>query len=1133
MDRFFRWKSHNKAQEDGLDNVSSATLRPFNSDINTPRIDSYRFSMANLEDSQDVDLDAILGELCALERRCDGDIASTPAPDSQRQGRPNSARITPGDNTDIGKNEGAMRTDSPDNDSAFSDTVSMLSSESSASSSGSGHKPPQTAMHTGPQQQSHQLMDAASRVKAEKIRLALEKMREASVQKLFIKAFTLDGSGKSLLVDEGMSVAHVCRLLADKNHVPMDPKWTVVEHLPDLFMERVYEDHELLVENLLLWTRDSKNKLLFVERPEKTQLFLTPERFLLGLSDRSCGEYDDHSRNILLEEFFSSSNVGVPEVEGPLYLKSDSKKGWKRYHFILRASGLYYWPKEKARTARDLVCLATFDVNQIYYGIGWKKKYKAPTDFCFAVKHPRLQQPKSTKYIKFLCAEDNASLERWMVGIRVAKYGRQLMENYRTLVDELAQEDLDMLAHARSCSVSSIAPPTQNQTQYNTSNDNARQFTENSRHNAEVANARQYEGQRQSYNSEQRQSYNNDGRLSRASSSSSSGCLSDGAPSSCEVAFECGEFPTGTIKRKPSMNPKLPLTSITRQLKEVGETVRDEPDSCPSPTSSGSGTLTRRHSRRRSGTDSDGSGTLKRHHRSGNATPVSPVPPGTPVRERASPMGYNRSDNQESKTPTSPIPSCMMDSITSLPPPPSPSRVTEEAESDNEPLPPPPPEMFRSNLSLDSLPPPPAPGELPVCNTPELTGSSLSLASLPPPPSPLVGETGTIRRARPKQSASSSSSSITPEGTPTHASSRPSSNNQQQMYSNPSSGNPTMQNSQSYASQNPQNAVHASNAANSVSSPHSSYPGSSASTPTYAPTSPNFASPPPFVPPPAYGSQQQHGNGSSLTRQNSKIESMYGGHHHHHHHQQQQHNNAIQPIRPNPNMDTVRRSAMKQGSAAGHYAAPPYLAELKAASSPQPQRRVTIQEPPTSPKSKTGTGKKITFNLPPQQEPGSPALPQRKPMPPRRSDSTRLTSPKKLAASDQAPPGDFLKDLQRVMRKKWQVAQKCKLDSTTTPHEVLGFRDPPPAVADYRETNVSNWVQEHYGADNLYENVYATDPHAPVEYASSPGRQPSVRFADENRSINIVNAIASKRRPPPPPPKRAETTHLTTTRAMH
>ncbi|XP_066593265.1 abnormal cell migration protein 10 [Prorops nasuta] len=1094
----------------GLDNVSSATLRPFNSDINTPRIDSYRFSMANLEDSQDVDLDAILGELCALERRCDGDIAATPAGDSQRQGRPGSGRINPSDSTDIAKNDAGIRTDSPDNDSAFSDTVSMLSSESSASSSGSGHKPPQTAMHTAPQQQSHQLMDAASRAKAEKIRLALEKMREASVQKLFIKAFTLDGSGKSLLVDEGMSVAHVSRLLADKNHVPMDPKWAVVEHLPDLFMERVYEDHELLVENLLLWTRDSKNKLLFVERPDKTQLFLTPERFLLGPSDRSGGEYDDHSRNILLEEFFSSSNVGVPEVEGPLYLKSDSKKGWKRYHFILRASGLYYWPKEKARTARDLVCLATFDVNQVYYGVGWRKKYKAPTDFCFAIKHPRLQQPKSTKYIKFLCAEDNASLERWMVGIRVAKYGRQLMDNYRTLVDDLAQEDLDLLAHARSCSVSSIATPV-NQTQYNAMNENNRQFNENNRHNSTESANRQYDGQRQSYNPEQRQSYTNDGRLSRASSSSSSGCLSDGAPSSCEVAFECGEFPTGTIKRKPSMNPKLPLTSITRQLKEVGETVRDEPDSCPSPTSSGSGTLTRRHSRRRSGTDSDGSGTLKRHHRSsGNATPVSPVPPGTPVRERASPMGYSRTtDSQECKTPTSPIQPCMMDSITSLPPPPSPPRVAEEVESDSEPLPPPPPEMFRSNLSLDSLPPPPAPGELPICNTPELTGSSLSLASLPPPPSPLVGETGTIRRARPK---TATTNSISPDATLSHS---PRSMN------NYANSNNIINNIGHSSQVYNQIQTHHQNNANNSNSPHNSYPGSNASTPTLASSPPNFAVPPPFVPPPAYGSQPQHLTTQSLNRQNSK-ESNYA---------HQSHNNTMQTIRANPSMDTVRRSAMKQSSS--QYASPPYLAELKAASSPQPQRRVTIQEPPTSPKSKTGTGKKITFNLPPQQEPGSPALPQRKPMPPRRSDSTRLTSPKKLAASDQAPPGDFLKDLQRVMRKKWQVAQKCKLDSTTTPHEVLGFRDPPPAIADYRETNVSNWVQEHYGADNLYENVYTTDPLAPVEYASSPARQPTVRFADENRPMNIVNAIASKKRPPPPPPKRAETTHLTTTRAMH
>lgn len=55
------------------------------------------------------------------------------------------------------------------------------------------------------------------------------------------------------------------------------------------FTERVYEDHEMLVDNLMLWTRESKNKILFAERPDKISLFQTPEKFLLTEDDR--GEY--------------------------------------------------------------------------------------------------------------------------------------------------------------------------------------------------------------------------------------------------------------------------------------------------------------------------------------------------------------------------------------------------------------------------------------------------------------------------------------------------------------------------------------------------------------------------------------------------------------------------------------------------------------------------------------------------------------------------------------------------------------------------------------------------------------------------------------------------------------------------
>lgn len=116
----------------------------------------------------------------------------------------------------------------------------------------------------------------------------------------------------------------------------------------------------------MMWTRESKNKVYFAERMDKIKLFIQPEKFVLTSTDRRDNiEFDEHSRNMLLEEFFSSTSIAIPEVEGPLYLKAESKKGWKKYHFVLRASGLYYYPKEKVRSAKDLICLAKFDNNQV------------------------------------------------------------------------------------------------------------------------------------------------------------------------------------------------------------------------------------------------------------------------------------------------------------------------------------------------------------------------------------------------------------------------------------------------------------------------------------------------------------------------------------------------------------------------------------------------------------------------------------------------------------------------------------------------------------------------------------------------------------------------------------------------
>lgn len=64
-----------------------------------------------------------------------------------------------------------------------------------------------------------------------------------------------------------------------------------------LKIERLFEDHELLVDNLMNWSNDSKNRVLFLQRSDKVALFHTPEKFLNGGTQMAPGnDHDEHTR---------------------------------------------------------------------------------------------------------------------------------------------------------------------------------------------------------------------------------------------------------------------------------------------------------------------------------------------------------------------------------------------------------------------------------------------------------------------------------------------------------------------------------------------------------------------------------------------------------------------------------------------------------------------------------------------------------------------------------------------------------------------------------------------------------------------------------------------------------------------
>ena len=445
-------------------------VRRDNKNVSMVDKSQYRCSLINIEQSQDDELDAILGELSELETQFSKEIVHQEERkrSSDESSTSNTYSILSRDTTGSGgshvdgghssvvsrdvSHTSSSRNNSPDTDSAFCDNLSLLSSCSAASSNTNTTKI--SGMMSNTMSNCNQA-DQDAKIKAEKIKIAIEKIKEASVKKLFIKVFTSDGSAKSLLVDEKMTVGAVTRILAEKNHVSLDPKWALVELVPDLYMERVYEDNEMLVENCLLWKVDSKNTLWFIERPEKFDLFIRPEIYLLGSSSSQRDDsMEEHCRQELVEEYFSSTGVGAPEMEGYIWLKSENKKSWKKFHFILRTSGLYYSAKGK-KTSKDLLCLCTFDVNQVYYGVGWKRKFKAPTDFCFGIKHPQIQA-KNPKYIRYLCVDTQKELHQWVTGIRMAKNGKHLHDNYRGLVEEITHADIDILMGKRGSTNSAM-----------------------------------------------------------------------------------------------------------------------------------------------------------------------------------------------------------------------------------------------------------------------------------------------------------------------------------------------------------------------------------------------------------------------------------------------------------------------------------------------------------------------------------------------------------------------------------------------------------------------------------------------------------------------------------------------------
>lgn len=107
--------------------------------------------------------------------------------------------------------------------------------------------------------------------------------------------------------------------------------------------------------------------------------------------------------------------------------------------------------------------------------------YQIIIKLLFFIKFPQIQK-KSSKYNTFICCENSKDLKRWFNGIRVAKFGKQLFDNYKRILELSQSGRLPAINHRRlSASISNQRP----RSSYSINSSNNNEDATNNKNNTE------------------------------------------------------------------------------------------------------------------------------------------------------------------------------------------------------------------------------------------------------------------------------------------------------------------------------------------------------------------------------------------------------------------------------------------------------------------------------------------------------------------------------------------------------------------------------------------------------------------------------------------------------------------------
>ncbi|XP_074030953.1 growth factor receptor-bound protein 14 isoform X2 [Leptinotarsa decemlineata] len=281
-----------------------------------------------------------------------------------------------------------------------------------------------------------------------------------------LQFFNDNESSQSVVVERNLCASDLCQLLAVKNRVSKSVHWSIIEYWTDLGLERQLEDHEYVLDaykDMKRFSFHARFHFRFRKDFRKYEFFHHPQQFfpygMLNIENEAGGDENmnpipTHLQHMVIQE------GKCPVIFSHIWIRDDHKKIWSKTYMLLRDQRLFFsqkiqalakfmrTPKDQAismisedqKVGDDIEVFAKITNYHAYTALNAKNHFRAPTEWGIILRPNTTVTTANTDedassttsdQIRCLACDSERVRSCWIVAMRLAKYGKQLRENYR------------------------------------------------------------------------------------------------------------------------------------------------------------------------------------------------------------------------------------------------------------------------------------------------------------------------------------------------------------------------------------------------------------------------------------------------------------------------------------------------------------------------------------------------------------------------------------------------------------------------------------------------------------------------------------------------------------------------------